>query len=265
LVRSLLPYIPRIENFTRYYEPFFGGGALFFRVQPKSAVLSDINNELMNCYQQVAKDPDSIAILLQELTKKNCSEFFYIVRAQSVETMTSEERAARFIYLNKAAFNGIYRVNKEGVFNVPYGPSFNGPAIPSKEVLISASKCLKNAKMLAGDFEEVLAYAEPGDFVYLDPPYPPLSKTAYFTHYSPQGFCWQDQIRVAKVFSELSHRGCLVMLSNSGQERVIDLYKKFHISKLNVIRWLGSNGDRFRVHEIVVTNYIPSEAIHHDF
>lgn len=265
MVRSLLSYIPRIENFNKYYEPFFGGGALFFKVKPKCAVLSDINNELMNCYQQVAKEPDSIAILVQELAKKDCSEFFYRVRAQSVETMTPEERSARFIYLNKAAFNGIYRVNKQGYFNVPYGPSFNGPAIPSIEMLISAAKCLKNAKILTGDFEEVLADAVAGDFVYLDPPYPPLSNTAYFTHYSPQRFCWQDQMRVAKVFSELSNRGCLVMLSNSGQERVIDLYKRFHISKLNVIRWLGSNGDRFRVHEIVVTNYTPSEAIHHDF
>ena len=172
--------------------------------------------------------------------------------------MSAEERAARFIYLNKAAFNGIYRVNTNGYFNVPYGPSFNGPAIPSKEALILAGRCLLKAKIWTGDFEEVLANASSGDFVYLDPPYPPLSNTAYFTHYSPERFSWNDQKRVAGVFAELSKRGCLVMLSNSDQERVTSLYRRFYISRLNVVRWLGSNGDRFRVREILVTNYNPT-------
>jgi DNA adenine methylase len=264
LVRFLREFVPDKEVFHRYFEPFFGAGAIFFIMQPENAMLSDINSELMNCYQQVAIDPESVAYLLQQLAIRDCADFFYRVRAQCMENMTPEERVARFIYLNKAAFNGIYRVNKMGCFNVPYGPSFKGPAIPSKDVLISAANRLRKAKIFTRDFEEVLADATTGDFIYLDPPYPPLNNTSYFTHYSPQKFNWQDQMRVANLFLELSNRGCLVMLSNSGQSKVINLYKKFNIFNLNVRRWLGSNGDRFHVHEIIVTNYNPSEVSHRE-
>ncbi len=261
LIKWLLPFLPPVAAYSRYYEPFFGAGALFFALRPIDATIADINGELMNCYTQVAKCPALVALLLQGYSIKDCREFFYEVRAREPSKMSDEERAARFVYLNKAAFNGIYRVNKSGEFNVPYGPSFKGPAIPSPQVLASAARCLRGTQMVAGDFEQVVATACDGSFVYLDPPYPPLSRTSYFTHYSADRFCWKEQLRVAHVFSELSERGCLVMLTNAEVDDVISLYREFHISSIDAIRWLGSNGDRFHVREIVVTNYEPKETI----
>jgi len=260
LVRSLLAFAPSSDGFKTYYEPFFGAGAMFFALQPANAVLSDINSELMNCYEQVARYPHAVGHLLRLYAKSDSPDFFYGVRALAVEDLSLRQRAARFIYLNKAAFNGIYRVSKAGKFNVPYGPSFKGPAIPSTEALTLAAKCLRKAKILSGDFEQIMSLAEDGDFVYLDPPYPPRSETAYFTHYSVNRFGWDEQIRLARVFCELSERGCYVMLSNADQIKVTSLYREFYISRLSVVRWLGSNGDRFRVREIVVTNYKTSEV-----
>lgn len=255
LTKYLINYAPESERYDRYYEPFIGGGSLFFKISPKKATLSDINIELINCYQQIAKSPEIIFDKLSYHIDNNSSEYFYKIRAKSIEKLLPIDRAARFIYLNKTAFNGIYRVNKAGQFNVPYGPSVNGPAIPSKELLLSVSKCLRNKKIIPGDFEDILANAKQGDFVYLDPPYPPLSKTACFTHYSKDRFDWNEQIRVAKVFRELAKRDCLVMLSNSYQKEVLSLYKKYHRKKIDVTRWLGANGDRFKVKEVVITNY----------
>jgi DNA adenine methylase len=143
----------------------------------------------------------------------------------------------------------------QGRFNVPYGPSANGPAVPSAEHLARAAQCLRSADLESGDFEQVLAAAGEGDFVYLDPPYPPRSETANFTHYSAERFGWDQQVRVAEQFKRLSRRGCFVMLSNADQKRVRSLYTGFNIARLRAIRWLGSNGDRFGVRELVVTNY----------
>jgi DNA adenine methylase len=259
LVKYLLPFLPNRNIYRRHFEPFFGAGALFFAVRPAQAVISDVNAELMNCYRRVVKDPDKVSRLLHAYANRDGREFFYKVRSRPLKTMTDTDRAACFIYLNKAAFNGIYRVNKAGQFNVPYGPSFRGISIPSKEILISAAQGLRNAKIFTGDFEDILDHASLGDFVYLDPPYPPRSDTAFFTHYSPGRFGWDEQVRVARVFTELSSRGCLVMLSNADQKRIVTLYRRFHIFRLNAVRWLGSNGDRFGVREVIVTNYLPPE------
>ena len=260
LVKFLLPFVPVSSSYETYYEPFFGGGALFFAVRPENAVLSDINSALMNCYRQVARNADRVLQVLREYSRRDSPDFFYETRAMSTRGMSVVEQAARFIYLNKAAFNGIYRVNRLGQFNVPYGPSFKGPAIPSREKLALAGASLMKAKILDGDFEEALSDAKAGDFVYLDPPYPPRSETAYFTHYSAERFGWDQQLRVARLFSELSDRGCFVMLSNADQKKIVDLYRNVRVSRLHTLRWLGSNGDRFCVREIVVTNYAPSEV-----
>ncbi|MBI3664337.1 MAG: Dam family site-specific DNA-(adenine-N6)-methyltransferase [Acidobacteria bacterium] len=257
---SLVEFVPSGNRYRTYFEAFFGGGAVYFAVQPKRAVLSDVNADLINCYQLVRKKPKSVASLLRRYVRKDSASFFYRVRDRSNGMTSLAARAAKFIYLNKAAFNGIYRVNKQGKFNVPYGPSENGPAVPEREDLLAASKCLKQASLIAGDFEKVLRRARRGDFVYFDPPYPPRSDTAYFVHYSRDRFDWNEQIRVAKVFRRLARRGCLVMLSNADQKRVVSLYRGFRFHRLGATRWLGSNGDRFRVREIVVTNYDPSEV-----
>jgi len=244
-----------------YYEPFVGAGALFFELHPAKAVLSDVNADLMNCYLQVANSPGAVAKLLEQYAAVDSREFFYQVRSERDSGLSAEEQAARFIYLNKAAFNGIYRVNKRGEFNVPYGPSSNGPAIPSLEDLLAASACLRGNRIVSGDFEEVLRDASTGDLIYLDPPYPPRSDTAYFTHYSAGRFGWEEQTRVAAVFSNLVERGCHVMLSNVNDERIVDLYRRYYLSVIDVIRWLGSNGDRYCVQEIVVTSYVPPEQL----
>ena len=257
---SLLAFIPHETEYSRYFEPFFGGGAVYFAVCPKKAIISDVNRELMDCYKQVRKNPGTIAALVEKYAQKDSAAFFYKIRAELRDKTSGPKRAARFIYVNKAAFNGIYRVNRKGQFNVPYGPSESGPAVPAESVLVAASRCLKRASVLADDFEKVLRKARRRDFVYLDPPYPPRSETAYFAHYSVDRFAWKEQVRVARIFRMLARKGCMVMLSNADQKKVVALYKGFRIQRLAATRWLGSNGDRFRVREIVVTNYDPLVA-----
>jgi len=256
IIKFLLPLVPEAQSFGTYFEPFFGAGSMFFACQPKLAVLSDVNEDLMHCYRQVANNPSAIGRLLSDYREKNTPEFFYKVRRSlNAKADSKAARAAKFIYLNKAAFNGIYRVNCKGEFNVPYGPSANGPALPTVEQLKVASGVLRGAQIKCGDFEHVLKDAKRGDFVYLDPPYPPRSETAYFTHYSASRFDWEQQERLARVVDTLSKRGCLIMLSNVGQKSILKLYSEYYVARLNVVRWLGSNGDRFRVREVVVTNY----------
>jgi DNA adenine methylase len=211
----------------------------------------------MNCYKQISRAPLKVSRALRRYQQRDSESFYYRVRESLISTVNAIERAARFIYLNKTAFNGIYRVNKKGQFNVPYGPSMGGTALPSLARLRAASFCLRNARILSGDFEDIVEQASQNDFVYLDPPYPPRSDTACFAHYSSARFDWGEQERVARVFRKLATKGCLVMVSNADQKRIISLYRSFRIRRLNTVRWLGSNGDRFGVREIVVTNYDP--------
>lgn len=257
LACALAELAPEGNSYRRYFEPFFGGGSVFFKLQPSESFVGDINDDLCNCYEQVKTNVEAVIGKLRHYAKRDSREFYIRIRARSSEAMCKAGRAARFIYCNKAAFNGLYRVNSKGRFNVPYGPSQNGPAIPHADHLKSAASQLSRAVIQAGDFEQLLSEAKQGDFVYLDPPYPPKSSTAFFNHYAPGRFTWKDQERVASVYRELTSRGCMVMLSNAGLKRIIELYKGFRRHRLNVTRWLGSNGDRYKVHEIVVVNYDP--------
>ena len=259
LVKSLVDFVPASNSYGCYFEPFVGAGALFFHMGPREAVLSDINTDLINCYRQIAEHPDKVWNLLQVHREFNSKEYYYQIRSQELKKLKPIEQAARFIYLNKAAFNGIYRVNRQGVFNVPYGPSSKGPALPKKSLLEVASGLLKRVNLLAADYREVCKSAKRNDFVYLDPPYPPTNGTAYFTHYTADRFNWDDQREVSKVFRNLDRRGCLVMMSNSDREEIRSMFQGYYMQQLNVIRWIGSNGDRFKVNEIVVTNYNPNE------
>lgn len=256
-VKLLAKFIPEPESYNCYYEPFFGAGALFFFVNPSTATLSDLNKELMNCYRQVARKPLDVWALLEEYKERNSQEFYYFARSQSADNMTMVQRAARFIYLNKAAFNGIYRVNKQGEFNVPYGPSLRGPALPTKSSLETASNYLSRAKLISSDYRKVCKLPKQSDFVYLDPPYPPLNGGSSFQHYTVQRFGWNDQKAVARVFSALDRRGCLVMLSNSDCDMIRSMYQGYHLHRLSITRWLGANGRRFQVNEVIVTNYKP--------
>lgn len=260
IVRVLAAFLPPPNSYHCYFEPFVGGGGLFFHLGPSKAVLSDLNEDLINCYREVSKYPCKVWEILQTYRKLDSKKFYYTIRSQRMEKLKPIERAARFIYLNKAAFNGIYRVNRQGQFNVPYGPSFNGPALPRSSVLEAASKLLKRSDLLAEDYHEVCNLAGRGDFVYLDPPYPPMNGTACFTHYTPDRFNWDDQQEISKVFQNLDRRGCLVMMSNSDRKKIRLMFQGYYMKRLKVTRWLGSNGKRFKVHELVVTNYDPFEV-----
>ena len=264
IVRSLVNFMPTSNSYDRYFEPFVGAGALFFYIGPSKAVLSDLNTDLINCYRQVATHPTEVWNLLQVHREFDSKKYYSHIRSQDLDKLKSIEQAARFIYLNKAAFNGIYRVNQQGKFNVPYGPSFKGPALPKKILLEAASDLLESANILAADYREVCKSAKRDDFVYLDPPYPPTNGTSYFTHYTAKRFNWDDQREVSKVFRNLDRKGCLVMMSNSDREEIRSMFQGYYMQQLNVTRWLGSNGDRFKVHEIVVTNYNPSEVRYGD-
>jgi DNA adenine methylase len=257
IARLLGEIVPPSTLYSRYIEPFLGSGAIFFHVRPSRALLADANTHLINCFAQVARDPRAVSHLLKGYLLRHSRDYYYHIRKLGLAEGTPIQRAARFIYINKAAFNGIFRVNRSGQFNVPFGPSQSGPAIPSEERLVAASRVLKRARLRAAPFEATCDSAGPGDFIYLDPPYPPLARSANFTHYTSDRFGMADQRRVADAFRELDSRGCLIMLSNADQPQIRDLYRGYCFTRLEVTRWLGSNGRRFRVHEIVVTNYDP--------
>jgi len=250
-LRSLVP--PDVNRGT-YWEPFLGAGSLFFALQPPRAVLADRNADLIACFRAVREHPDLILRHLQAYAARTSEEYYYAARARYNKSMDSTAKSAMFIYLNKTCFNGIWRVNKKGEFNVPYGHK-KPPALPSRAELLSASAALRSAELRAGDFREVLKEAEAADFIYLDPPYPPLNKTAYFTHYTQEGFGVDSQIAVAKIATLLDKRGCRVLISNADTEFIRSLYDGFQILERGVTRWIRTDGKRYQADEILVLNY----------
>jgi len=259
LIKNLQPLIP--ESFGRYHEPFVGGGALFFHLasrRPPSAepwaVLSDANRRLIRTYRAVRDAPDRLLALLRKHESEHCKESFYAVRALDPDSFVDDvEVAAWFIYLNKTAFNGLYRVNRKGHFNVPIG-RYDQPNICDESAIRQASLALQGAEIHHEPFEAVLERAEPGDVVYFDPPYVPLSKTASFTDYTRDGFTLDDQARLRDIAAELKMRGMRVILSNSDTPIVRDLYRSgFDIASAHCNRSINSKaGKRGRVGEVIV-------------
>lgn len=262
LVEELLRSRP--PKYSRYIEPFIGGGALFFELKPKNAYISDINEELINIYMVVR---DEVGALIAELKKheKNYREsdpqkYFYAVRNIDRETRYNRwsrvEKAARLIFLNKTCFNGLYRVNSRGEFNTPFG-SYVNPAIVDEQNLLACSRVLASADIAAAGFEHVLDTAKKGDFVYFDPPYVPLTSTANFTSYTGEGFDLEMQTRLRDVCELLDRKGVLWMLSNSHAPFVLDLYRdKFNIRAVEASRAINCKADgRGKVTEVIVTNY----------
>uniref|UniRef100_B8HTS4 Site-specific DNA-methyltransferase (adenine-specific) n=1 Tax=Cyanothece sp. (strain PCC 7425 / ATCC 29141) TaxID=395961 RepID=B8HTS4_CYAP4 len=252
LIQQYLPHFP--QQFTTYYEPFLGGGAVFFHLQPRPALLIDINPELVNTYRCVRDRPQELIALLQHHQQQHGKDYYYKIRASRPESET--EKAARLIYLNKTCYNGLYRENSKGHFNVPMG-NYRNPGICNPNLLHSASQALQGIKLEVNRFERVLDYAHnPSDFVYFDPPYHPLSSTSSFTAYSRYSFSSDDQIRVRDTFKQLADRGVQVMLSNSDCEFIRDLYASFKIHPIQATRAINSKVDkRGRIQEIVVTSY----------
>lgn len=256
---QLLPQFQKFfpRKFRRYFEPFLGGGAVFFFLSPPLAFLSDINPDLINTYEVVKQDVEAlIALLSKRFSKMNNKKDFYRIRDEvDVTRLSKVERAARLIYLNKTCFNGLYRVNRKGKFNVPFG-NYKNPTICDAEGLRRASVALSRAKLCVCDFEEAVAPAKRGDFVYFDPPYMPLTPTSSFTSYTKEDFGEEEQRRLARVFRELDKRGALVMLSNSPKPLVIELYRGFHIEFVKANRAINANGNgRGPIDELLVMNF----------
>jgi len=254
LLEQFRPLLPRSGSYERYFEPFVGSGALFFHLRPRAAELSDVNREIVDCYRAVKTRPQEV---IRELEKHRHDErHYYDVRANVPSKLA--ERAARTIYLNKTGYNGLYRVNSSGRFNVPMGryanPGFQSPTLFA--TIRACSKALASARLTPGDFEASLKGAGRGDFVYLDPPYVPVSETSDFTSYARGGFGWAEQERLAAVCKELWRRGTMLMLSNSDTESVRALYRGYRIDVVHASRSINSRGaKRGKVREVVVRNF----------
>ena len=254
LLARLLEFIPSDYAETTYREPFLGAASLFFALQPRKAVLSDANAHLISCYEHVRDDWAIVNRYLRQHARRTNKRYYYSTRTLYNRSQHSASQAARFIYLNKTCFNGIFRVNTKGEFNVPYGWK-EPPALPTLGLLKRASATLKNAVLAHQTFENALSDAKRGDFVYLDPPYPPLNGTAYFTHYTMNRFTELDQERLAFAVKELDQAGCRVLLTSADIPLIRKLYKPFHIISLPVTRFVTCKAVRHTVNELVITNY----------
>ncbi|MEW6275387.1 MAG: DNA adenine methylase [Bacillota bacterium] len=252
LISQFEPFFPR-QKPPLYVEPFVGGGAVFFHLLPERAVLIDNNPELINFYLVVR---DSLEPLLADLRRhRNTAGHYYRVRAMDPEQMDPVSRASRFLYLNKTAYNGLYRVNRRGRHNVPFG-RYKNPRIVDEENLRLVSGTLRQARIVLGDFSRALEYAKTGSFVYFDPPYHPLSPTANFTSYTSGAFGEEDQRRLAEVFRRLDGQGCLVMLSNSDTPFIRELYAGYDVQVVYARRAINCRADaRGPVTELVIRNY----------
>jgi DNA adenine methylase len=239
-------------EFQTYYEPFLGGGAIFFHLLPRRAMLTDINPALVNVYECVRDRVEELIEALQEHQQAHGLEHYYQTRSH--HTGSNLERAARLIYLNKTCFNGLYRENARGEFNVPMG-KYKNPAVCQSELLRSVSQALQNVAIGVQPFDDVVNHATPHDFVYFDPPYHPISTTSSFTSYSRHSFNAADQERLRDVFVELSDRGVKVMLSNSDCPFVRELYRDFKIHTISASRAINSNAQkRGKITEVLVTS-----------
>lgn len=256
ILKHLLKYLPADIDKRTYREPFLGGGALFFALKPTMAILSDANEHLIRCYHAVRDNPDLVSGYLYEHVRNDCERYYYHVRDQYNQTIGySIAQAARFIYLNKTCYNGIFRVNSSGKYNVPCG-RYDSPSLPSRQHLKKVSRLLNSGtKIFAASFEKTLAKVKAGDFVYLDPPYPPLNGTSSFTSYTKDKFDDEDQRKVANIAKELDSAGCLVMVSNASTRKIRKLYAGFNIRALEVTRFITCKSKRHRVIELVITNY----------
>lgn len=262
--RQLLPAIKKYlpAKYNEYYEPFIGAGAVLFSLQPKSCTLNDTNSELVNCYQVIRDQPEELLKLCQQHRDNNSQEYYYQLREQDrqaeFDQWTPVEKAARIIYLNKTCFNGLFRVNSSGQFNVPYG-KYKNPVIADPAVIKAISSYLNRSKcrILQGDFEQAVATATKGAFVYFDPPYHPLSDTSSFTGYSINGFGEQEQIRLKKLCDRLSDQGCQVLASNSAAPLIKSLYDdpRYEVVEVKATRAINAIASkRGRINELLIHN-----------
>lgn len=261
--RQLLEQIrPLIPEYSTYYEPFIGGGAVFFDRQPKKAIINDTNAELINVYNVVKDNPDQLIEKLIEHKERNCEEYFYEIRAfdrdkKKFDLLTDIDKAARIIYLNKTCYNGLFRVNSLGEFNSPWG-KYKNPNITSETTIKAMNKYLNKANITikCGDYKESLKGIRKGSFVYLDPPYMPISSSSSFTGYTASGFGEEEQIALKEQCDILDKRGIKFLLSNSCCAFIEDLYKDYTLTKVTAKRVINAKADkRGEVDEVLVRNY----------
>lgn len=262
LLSQILPLIPK--EFNNYFEPFVGGGALFFELyslgllKDKKVYLFDINAELINAYNIVKNSPSELIKDLREFKEKHSKEFYYEVRAwdrdESFSQRSEIERASRFIYLNKTCFNGLYRVNSKGYHNVPIG-HYKNPNICDELVIYSASEALQKTTILNASYKDVILHVKKNDFVYFDPPYYPLTPTSSFTSYSEFNFLDKEQIELFEVFKKLDKKDVFAVHSNSDTDFIKNLYDEFHIEEIQANRFINSKSSgRGKISEILVRN-----------
>ena len=249
LLGELCAKVP--PRYGKYIEPFFGGGALFFALAPERAVLADSNPELINMYRAVAADAEQVIAHLEQY--ENTSEHFYEVRALDWEQLSPVEAAARTIFLNKTCFNGLYRVNQKGQFNVPFG-RYKNPKICDRAAILAATRVLSRAEIICGDYLDVLeTHAAAGDLIFLDPPYLPISAYADFKRYTKERFYEEDHVRLAEMVARLHERGCYVILTNSNHPLVHELYARYPIEIIQTKRHISCNGKSRRGEDVIVT------------
>jgi len=247
-------FIPR--KFEVYIEPFIGGGSVFFSLCPTNAILSDSNSELIYCYEIVRDHPRDLLKSLHEIAQLPYSEeSYYEVRKWKIPSNQKIKRAARMIYLNRTAFNGLYRVNRSGQFNTPFG-KYKKLSLPNEKVILDASRVLQKAKLITDDFEPVLKnFARKGDFIYLDPPYPAVSKYSDFNRYTRDFFTEKDHERLSELVKNLDEIGCMFVLSNADHPLIRELYGKFKVRQVFAPRYINCKGDRRgNVAELIITN-----------
>jgi len=261
--RQLLPEIRKHipQEFNHYYEPFVGAGAVLFDLEPNKAIINDVNSELINVYKVIK---NNIEELIEDLKKhKNEPDYFYEIRGmdrtKEYKQLSPVKKASRLIYLNKTCFNGLFRVNSRGEFNVPFG-KYKNPKIVNEEILRATNIYFNNNQIsiLNTDFTKAVSNAQKGDFVYFDPPYDPLTETSSFTSYSLNGFNKDDQERLRDTFLELHNRGCYVLLSNSDTEFIKEIYDhpNIKIEKVYANRNINSKGSgRGKISEVLIRNY----------
>lgn len=256
LLNDIKPKVPK--EFGRYIEPFIGGGALFFSLRPRQSIIADSNPELINLYRAVADDVDAVIAHLR--TYENFEEIFYATRALNWKEMESTAAAARTIFLNRTCFNGLYRVNKNDQFNVPFG-RYKNPRIVDEPALRAAAGLLANATILVGDYKDVLQNeAKSGDLIFLDPPYLPVSQYADFKRYTKEQFYEEDHLELAEEIERLHELGCHVILTNSNHPLVHDKFGRYQIEIVQSKRYINCNGTK-RTGEDVIVNIPPQRRL----
>lgn len=258
LLQEILPKFP--DTYDCYFEPFIGAGAVLFGVMPKKAVINDYNKDLITTYQVIKDEPEVLLGLLKKHQEMNSPEYFYSIReldrnGMEYKNSSSAEKAARTIYLNRTCFNGLYRVNSKGYFNVPYG-KYKNPQIVNEEIIMSVSNYLNSNEItiMCGDFAASSKSATPNDFIYFDPPY--HTDTNSFTAYQAGGFGEEEQIRLRDLFADFASKGIRCLLSNSDTAFIRDIYKDFKVETVYANRMINSKSEgRGKITEVLVKNW----------